>query len=228
MKERPILFSAPMVRAILDGSKTQTRRAFSQKKLNYFHPAIVMGEVSDFIGNWKLGPNDLGYILEACPYGQIGDRLWVRETWGNVSFCSEEEWYPDRPATKIHELKFGCGYYSGHIIYRADGEFEWCNEYGDEQSCWHPSIHMPREASRITLEITNIRVERLNDISEKDAKAEGAADYEEGIDSPPPDDGDYSWSYVASFRKLWNSINGDGSWAINPWVWCITFRRIEP
>lgn len=216
MKERPILFSAPMVRAILDGSKTQTRRVVKPAKdKNSSGCEMAPCEIAAEINRFRN--------FDFCPYGAPGDLLWVRETWGNVSFCSEEEWTPDRPATKIHQLKFGCGYYSGHIIYRADGEFEWENEYGDEQSCWNPSIHMPRAASRITLEITNIRVERLNDISEQDAMAEGV----DGANSDSAQAIGWYEKPRRAFERLWESINGAGSWAINPWVWVIEFKKVE-
>jgi hypothetical protein len=223
MKERPILFNGDMVRAILDGRKTQTRRTvISTKDINgsgcELAPCEIAGEVNR-AGRFYL-----------CPYGEPGDRLWVRETWGVVSYQFDldgmmETWTPDRPVTSIHEMKFGRGYYNGHIIYAADGTFEWCDEYGDEKSAWKPSIHMPRAASRILLEIVNVRVERLQDIGENDAKCEGAPEYEEGIDSPPPADGDYSWSYVASFRKLWDSIYQN--WQQNPWVWVIEFKVVH-
>ena len=154
------------------------------------------------------------------PYGEIGDRLWVRETWGNVAFQTDEDgfnytWNPDRPSIKVRELPFGKGYYRGHIIYRADGEFEWSNEYGDEQSCWHPSIHMPRAASRITLEITDVRVERLNCISHDDACAEGIHSTAGG-----------KHACIERFAELWESINGAGSWALNPLVWVVEFKRV--
>lgn len=236
MRERPIIFSSPMVRAILEGRKTQTRRILKiqppddgyqllrvvdtsgpRKKINKLH----WGKVSD--NKLRVLHSDERHF--DCPYGQPGDQLWVRETWGNVAFATDEDgfhyaWNPDRPSIKVRELPFGKGYYSGHIIYRADGEFEWSNEYGDEQSCWHPSIHMPRAASRITLEITNIRIERLNDISEEDARAEGVhrrMDYEKNC----------YWTESYVFSELWESINGSGSWVLNPWVWVIEFKRVE-
>lgn len=213
MKDRPILFSAPMVRAILEGRKTQTRRTVKPTKDRFssgceIAPCEIAGEIN----------NSKNY--DFCPYGRPGYQLWVRETWGNVFFQTDEDgfnyaWTPDRPAKKIRELKFGRGYYSGHIIYRADGEFEWCNEYGDEQSCWHPSIHMPRAASRITLEITNIRVERLNKISHDDACAEGIYSTAGG-----------KAACIDRYAELWESINGAGSWAKDPWVWVIEFKRV--
>lgn len=207
MKERPILFSGAMVRAILDGSKTQTRRVMKVQPPGEGYITALLTD-STFSGDRKnigklhwlklkenrLNIEDSGESYFVCPYGQIGDRLWVRETFSK---------------------------WDDGVVYAAT-----CSEKEMALSKFKPSIHMPRWASRITLEIVNIRVERLKDISEKDAKAEGAADYEEGIDSPPPDDGDYCWSYVASFKKLWESINCEGSWNLNPWVWVIEFKRV--
>lgn len=223
VKERPILFSAPMVRALLDGSKTQTRRIIKHNGASGF--SVDFQKTQTFQD--KLTPR--------CPHGQPGDRLWVRETWGVVSNTWDgdgnlADWIPDRPATAIHEMRFGQGYYSGHAIYAADGSYEWAGDDdggGEPRSAWHPSIHMPRAAGRILLEIVSVRVERLNDCSEADARAEGAAGYEEGVDAPPPDD-DAVWSYQASYRRLWESINGAGSWSANPWVWVIEFKRVAP
>ncbi len=217
MKEHPILFSAPMILAILDGKKTQTRRAFKDK------------------ANWHFieGKGD----ISICPYGQVGDRLWARETFGVVSHAFDDnggiiDWNPDRHAVAIHEMPFGNGYYSGHVIYRADGEFSWCDDDGafDEKSCWKPSIHMPRVASRITLEIIDIRVERLNEISEQDALSEGVV-----IDTSPCDHirrscddiGCAGQTAKGMFKWLWKLIYGKDSWQQNPWVWVVEFKRIQ-
>lgn len=223
MKERPILMNGAMVRAVLDGSKTQTRRVVKQ-----LDPA--MGACTT--GNdglpmpvcWAYG----GPVLH-CPYGKPGDRIWVRETWGVISHAWDEacnliDWAPDRPATAISEMPFGQGYYSGHVIYAADGAFEWSGDDdgdGDPRSAWHPSIHMPRRASRILLEIVSVRVERLNDCSDADARAEGTPGGHGVIPS-------YNYHATPSehFSHLWESINGAGSWAANPWVWVIEFKRV--
>lgn len=235
MKERPILFTGPMVRAILDGSKTQTRR----------------------IAKEFAGRDDLDAILKrfpsqnGCPHGQPGDRLWVRETWGVVSndwdaYGNLIDWTPDRPATAITEMRFGQGYYSGHAIYAADGSYEWAGDDdggGEPRSAWHPSIHMPRAACRILLEIVSVRVERLQDISEVDAIAEGATHirsqawdrehfpawrylFEEAVKAgaKPP----IGPSPAQAYEKLWESINGAGSWDANPWVWVVEFKRVKP
>ncbi|WP_122323703.1 hypothetical protein [Pseudomonas coronafaciens] len=227
IKERPILFSAPMVRAILEGRKTVTRREVKKKAaLDYlaagFEPAFLA-----LPGNADL-----------CPYGQPGERLWVRETWGVISHDFDEhgnmiDWKPDRPASKIREMRFGRGYYSGHVIYRADGEAAWAGDDdggGDDRSAWKPNIHMPRIASRVLLEITDVRVERLNDISEEQARAEGITDggctncgnnEPCGCECPAP-------SAVNSFVHLWDSINGAGAWDVNPWAWVVEFKRVTP
>ncbi|EHW2661112.1 hypothetical protein K3D86_002394 [Escherichia coli] len=209
MKERGMIFNGEMVRAILDGRKTQTRR-------------IVNSSTDNSLRLREQYPHK-HYNIN-CPFGQPGDRIWVRETWGVVSHELDEDgriqpWTPDRPATAIHEMPFGNGYYSGHAIYAADGEFTWGDDdgYEDGRSCWKPSIHMPRWASRILLEITDVRVERLNNISECDAKSEGG----------PTECTLIGDKYFPGFRSLWKSIYGEESWAANPWVWVIEFKRIE-
>lgn len=200
MKERPILFSGPMVRAILEGRKTQTRRVVKPQP----HPdATLQGIIprpnadracASFAHVDERGVHSHSLKVQ-CPFGRGGDRLWVRETWAP---CSVFE--PSEETGSIH---------------RAG---PWRN--GLEPSVkWRPSIHMPRWASRITLEITDVRVERLQDISEADAKAEGV---NESIVLP----GDRG-SFVASFGYLWESIHGAGSWCVNPWVWVIEFERVK-
>lgn len=161
----------------------------------------------------------------------------MRETWGVVSHAFSDDglmidWVPDRPATAIHAMPFGNGYYSGYAIYAADGDFTWGDDdgYEDGRSCWKPSIHMPKAASRILLEITDVRVERLNAISEEDATAEGVPpagsllpDYPGTFLTPK---GDFATAKVA-FQRLWESIYGEESWKANPWVWVIEFKRVE-
>lgn len=193
MKERPILFSAPMVRALLDGSKTQTRRA---AKLT------GAGHVKEVGGHRRWHPADENCIA-ACPYGQPGDRLWVRETWIDAS-------------SSLHSC----------VIYRADG---------DDQVCgvpWKPSIFMPRAASRILLEVTAVRIERLHAISEDDALAEGVVKIRDACHVIKGFDYDLSGlchtNAVTPYAKLWESINGPESWAQNPWVWVIEFKRVQP
>jgi len=187
VKERPILFSAQMVRAILQGRKTQTRRIV--KGLPYAPLAFAEFTAADPSGFWGFGHANNPIHCIHCPYGETGDRLWVRET-----HCK----------------------YGGGFIYRAD--------YGNLTPIsdgvggpWKPSIHMPRVASRIALEITGVRVERLDDISEADAIAEGCQCA--GVPA--------SLTNRGAFAKLWESINGPESWAANPLVWVVEFRRCE-
>lgn len=142
------------------------------------------------------------------------------------------DWVPDRPSTAIHEMPFGNGYYSGYAIYAADGDFTWGDDdgYEDGRSCWKPSIHMPRAASRILLEITDVRVERLNAISEEDATAEGVPHAGSLLPEYPgtflTPKGDFATAKVA-FQRLWEFIYGAENWLANPWVWVISFKRVE-
>lgn len=209
MKERPILFSAPMVRALLAGTKLQTRRGFSARMEKLMRAAAAAGEVSHFMDEGGMQPNDLDYVRSFCPYGQPGDRLWVRESWA--------------PNTGS----------AGGFLYRADhGGAASFNRFdlktGVRTHCtsrWWPSIHMPRAASRLTLEITGVRVERLQDISEADILAEGVTVDRVARWCNTP------WSSMPTlhhaWQVLWEQINGPGSWAANPWVWVIEFQRIN-
>ncbi|MEZ2793178.1 hypothetical protein [Proteus terrae] len=201
MKERGIIFNAEMVRAILDGRKTQTRRVMNNQ------PCTLSGETisvqqDDFNFRWAgdLHNDTSGWFH--CPLGKIGERLWVRETWRKFDFSDE---------CGCSEYPCGCPE-NGAIIYRATQD-------GGE-SKWRPSIHMPRRYSRITLEITDVRVERLNDISNDDAKSEGCW-YGRGGGVP-----DKALTPSDQFPTLWEEIYGDGSWSSNPWVWVIEFKRI--
>lgn len=199
MTERPILFSAPMVRALLAGRKTQTRRVVR-------HPHVAEIEAWHFNGvSWRFGvygegggAADLGGMR--CPYGVEGDRLWVRETWAKAGEAGDA------------------------VEYRADN-------HDPRAARWRPSIHMPRWASRLTLAVTGVRVERLQDISESDAIAEGIEEHRgvkaAGVSSAWRDYGNVGrWcpDSVESYRSLWESINGRGSWAANPWVWVVEFE----
>ncbi len=250
MKERPILFNAEMVRAILDGRKTQTRRVISEKTLNLLKMAARAGECHPIIDGDPIDPRSQSYCWQFSPLGKPGDRLWVRETWGVVSQAFNDDgfripWTPQRPATPVHELPFGNGYYSGHVIYRADGGFIWSgDDDGDgERTAWHPSIHMPRKTSRIDLLITGVRVERLQSITHEDAEAEGIHtevwDQTVVARSYAEKDAFFQfWSegmdhyvnmeelYRESYRTLWESIYGAGSWNANPWVWVVEFERV--
>jgi len=185
--ERPILFSGEMVRALLEGRKMQTRRIIKPQ------PDIADPELEKVLpAAWEDG-----FIDVECPYGIIGDRLWVRET-----FCEFLDDY----------------------IYKADEKLPPYHK-------WKPSIHMPRTACRIALEITGVRIERLQDISEDDALAEGIfkSTYDNYFHSTlHPVKGTYQcWvSARQAFEMLWKSINGVNSWEENPWVWVIEFRRV--
>jgi len=217
-KERPILFSAPMVRAILAGSKTQTRRIV---KMPASWDCFVCADWGN--GWWPYksddGENpsfDNNEVPLNCPYGIVGDHLWVRETWssdfsGHYPF--DRVWYAADDDRK-------------HDIERRDGVR---GIYSPESAKhipfkWHPSIHMPRAASRIDLEVAGVRVERLQDISEEDAQAEGCLPLfidGQGVLGAQP-------FYRYGFEKLWQSINGAESWDANPWVWVVEFRRVTP
>ncbi|AOZ52666.1 hypothetical protein BKX93_01490 [Chromobacterium vaccinii] len=229
VNEKPILFCAEMVRALLAGTKTQTRRVAKPVK----HPDF--GNLYE-PGAMVLEREPQHVINRACPYGQPGDRLWVRETWGVISHSWDKagnmvDWVPDRPATPILELPFGRVYYSGHVIYAADGYMEWAGDDdggGEPRSAWKPSIHMPRTASRILLEITDVRVEQLQDISEADAVAEGCvAEPCDHSRQSCEDIGCYGPTAAGAYHWLWNRLNGAGSWDANPWVWVIEFKRVE-
>lgn len=234
MKERGMIFNGEMVRAILDGRKTQTRRIMAPQPADDIERGIFPNP--EVIG-WKSSRRHKHGSTTAhfCHYGKPGDRIWVRETWGVVSHAFSDDglmidWVPDRPATAIHEMPFGNGYYSGYAIYAADGDFTWGDDdgYEDGRSCWKPSIHMPRAASRILLEITDVRVERLNAINEHDAQAEGVAKLRGGFwKHYQPGWTQHQLSARGSFVTLWKSIYGDESWNSNPWVWVISFERIE-
>ncbi|MBS3048155.1 hypothetical protein [Enterobacter mori] len=233
MKERGMIFNGEMVRAILNGRKTQTRRIIKDCTVGRDPISKFIQIGKKFIGCY---PEDVPELIrECCPYGVPGDRIWVRETWGVVSHELDEDgriqpWSPDRPATAIHEMPFGNGYYSGHAIYAADGDFTWGDDdgYEDGRSCWKPSIHMPRAACRILLEITGVRVERLNSISQEDAQAEGMELTGWRPTYSDPDSGGEVWTPYDNFAQLWESIYGEESWQTNPWVWVIEFKVASP
>lgn len=220
MTERGMIFNGEMVRALLSGRKTQTRRIVKgtdgavkfckEWDINGEEIFVVLGE-KDHTG---MNPV-LGAI--SCPFGAVGDRIWVRETWARYNIDQN----------------------SHDIAYRATTPEDW-----PEEGRWRPSIHMPRWASRILLEITNVRVERLNAISEEDAQREGV--HTEVWDQTvvarnyaARDEFFQFWSedmphyvemnqlYRSSFRSLWESIYGAENWLANPWVWVIEFKRVE-
>lgn len=218
MKERPILFSAPMVRAILAGDKTQTRRIIKRPPNDPHHLRIIgpsgavhytrpegdklVEEARQTSGYRVLTCAE--WLAEQCKLGRPGDRLWVRETWG---------YNPDHPGMPWH------------ACYRADPGMEY------DGIKWKPSIHMPRAACRIKLEITGVRVERLQSISREDSAAEGTChlsreEYSEKLDDGTTVIQKHMWP-EENFGRLWEKINGAGSWQANPWVWVVEFRRIS-
>jgi hypothetical protein len=196
MSEKPILFSCAMVRAILAGRKTQTRRVIL--------PQIDWKPLEEHIyQRRKSGTIDEFEFLEfvqRCPYGQLGDRLWVRETWATHPFFNKT-----KPSKLVANFT--------KIFYRAD---EFLN---DSHYSWRPSIHMPRSACRLTLEIVDVWVERVREISEADAQAEGVIASIVGQDLE-------SVKYRAGFQTLWDEINAKRGfgWEVNPWVWVIEFK----
>lgn len=208
IKERPILFSAPMVRAILEGRKTVTRRVCKPQPSANAHTTCATGNP---MGVWW----ETGKDINRCPHGQPGDRLWVRETW----YCDHFE-VMRGPYLKPDDLDIGEALDDGTLVYAADG----LTPYEADQPIWKPSIHMPRWACRILLEITAVRVERLQDISRADIRAEGLqCPPELASDDVSPNYRDW---YPAAWRELWESTGGD--WNANPWVWVVEFKRVTP
>lgn len=226
MKERPILFSADMVLAILAGRKTQTRRPV--KPQPYTIPWRDAYGNADEALFWRYDESREDWPYPRfCPYGQPGDRLWVRETFQEFF---DDEIMPLRPRGPRGRL--GSPSTPGrlsYVFYRADGPMPVQSPLG--RANWRPSIHMPRWASRITLEITDVRVERVQDITEADAMAEGC-----------PGEKGFVWGQEVEiqapqeqYHHLWDSIYYPGiykkptpfRWDANPWVWVIEFRRVE-
>lgn len=204
IREKGLIFNSEMVRAILDGRKTQTRR-------------IVKGTdgAVKFCKEWDINGEEIFVVLDekdhtgmnpvlgaiSCPFGGVGDRIWVRETWARYNIDQN----------------------SHDIAYRATTPAYW-----PEEGRWRPSIHMPRWASRILLEITDVRVERLNAINEHDAQAEGVAKLRGGFwKHYQPGWTQHQLSARGSFVTLWKSIYGEESWKANSWVWVISFKRVE-
>ncbi|MCE0212627.1 hypothetical protein LVU51_17595 [Klebsiella pneumoniae] len=208
MKERGMIFNGEMVRAILDGRKTQTRRPIKWKQTRF----TEIGERED--GSkwpWSEDAEHACDFWHPCPFGSVGDRIWVRETFQGPLFDYDLMDNYCKDPTPFKKPEF--------CVYKADGvpAPEFYDADDELHCCWRPSIHMPRWASRILLEITNVRVERLKNISDRDAICEGCstADMKSG-------------DCVADvFARLWASIYGSDSWNANPWVWVIEFKRVE-
>jgi hypothetical protein len=237
MTERPILFSAPMVRALLDGTKTQTRRALRVQPLDVL-PMEGDKAGCEWVGLMEREPKPAGTVFR-CKFGQPGDRLWVRET-----FFAYGRW-----ETRFSEKKKRDEWHFVDMTTECDRAYQYAADNLDVPLAksrgvtpgWYtrPAIHMPRRASRILSEITGVRVERLQDISPRDAREEGLHRYPYGWrDSEFPLD-DVAYEPFAGFgtryscasqayRALWEHINGAGSWAANPWVWVVEFKRVTP
>lgn len=195
-----MIFNAEMVRALLDGRKTQTRRPIKWKQTRF----TEIGERED--GSkwpWSEDAEHACDFWHPCPFGAVGDRIWVRE------------------AFRVHSRATDVA----TLVYKASERNSWteqtrrvpvavCNKLATPEK-WTPSLHMPRWASRILLEITGVRVERLRSMSQDDARAEGVI-----AASGPMEAG-------LAFRELWDSIYGEESWKANPWVWVIEFKRVE-
>ena len=215
IKERPILFSAPMVRAILEGRKTVTRRALNAQALKNIGYGVQLGECHELPSEGPLHPNSIGYYNDFCPFGQPGDRLYIRETFMDLRGTGVEH-RPD-PDGPLQRYAYGADTRTG-----SHGD-EARKDFGLK---WKPSIHMPRAACRILLEITDVRVERLQDITYEQAAAEGVhrGPLREWCAS---DEGGACHKYpVPAFRDLWQSVGGD--WDANPWVWVVEFKRMKP
>ncbi|MCA6941361.1 hypothetical protein LF927_09205 [Pectobacterium polaris] len=223
MKETGIIFNGEMVRSIIDGSKTQTRRAVTfkprEKGLNLNFTGLQLG-------HYCTGVPSSGYVLRSrggmgcwndrthpakCPYGEVGDRLWVREAFRVMG-----------KATDVARLMYKASERNSFTESTRTVPVDVCTKQSSQK--WTPSIHMPRWASRILLEITDVRVERLNSISESDALAEGFTSTVQLTESGD----DYTGSYPSEkFSNTWQSIYGRESWDANPWVWVIVFKHIK-
>ncbi|HCF6560055.1 TPA: hypothetical protein ACXGB2_004946 [Klebsiella pneumoniae] len=240
--ERGMIFNAEMVRAILDGRKTQTRRVMKPQpgpcpRGGHWWPSNVfktMLHVEEEMQNSKGGWG--GLVGDACPFGDVGDRIWMRETWATLG--NEDGCYVDwegnlckgdeRSAARIYRAS--CEQRPGDYgLWSIPDDAYWKPHTKEHkfEGAWRPSIHMPRWASRILLEITDVRVERLNAISQEDAQAEGMELTGWRPTYSDPDSGGEVMTPYDNFAELWSSIYGDESWKANPWVWVISFKRVE-
>jgi len=236
MKQRPILFSGPMVRALLDGSKTQTRRVGKIQSPDFF--GIKAEAVRHATLGYQIqathdaypGRGTARHAICVCPYGQPGDQLWVREE--HYKFG---HWEPvPGVRTKGGRQKWKFVTDTDETLYEAPDQYRKGRHHKDPSTqAWHKRLarFMPRAASRITLEITGVRVERLQAISEVDAIAEGCTQNHNGYywGGPHPVSGLKQMATAKSaYQDLWESINSPGSWNSNPWVWVIEFKRVAP
>lgn len=226
VKERPIIFSGEMVKAILDGKKTMTRRVVKSGFIGQYEHAHIINQSSDksregkaYFYDKPVGSMVLSSQLVSNPYGKVGDRLWVRETHHVVGGIADYE---------IEEIKQGLHDIKKFVSYKADGSGNPCD------GGWDSPIHMPRWASRILLEITDIRVERLQDISEQDCEKEGFRFYSLSRICFKPSSakhlsGHGSNNYRSIFGEYWDTLNAKKGypWSSNPWVWAVEFKVIE-
>jgi hypothetical protein len=223
-----------MIRAILDGTKTQTRRVAPVSSLDiqehdegmvtwrvaFSKP--IKGTLASYSGG-KFSTDQACRIVASqfSPYGQPGDRLWVRETWQGPLFDYEQwdDYHADRKQFETPK----------HCVYAADGGPvpEFATEDDEIVQRWRPSIHMPRWASRITLEVTGVRIERLKDVSEADALAEGIVRLPDGGFGLPAGEHYHLTDPRESYWSLWEAIHGPGSVEADPWVWVVEFKRLE-
>jgi hypothetical protein len=231
MTERPILFSAPMVRALLNGSKTQTRRvcepAATLSAVVAVQDPRERGQRPPYYTPGWFGDED-GEVQFFSPYGKPGDRLWVREAYRLTAPFDQ-----DSPA-RVGERCTDAGYRKpwAPIHYEADGARDNWEHVGTPPypECspvagkLRPGMFMCRWMSRIDLEVTGVRVERLDGISAADAIAEGINPHPDHHDRPR----NSLYGPIRTYRDLWEQINGAGSWAANPWVWVVEFRRFRP
>lgn len=225
MKQRPILFSTEMVQAILAGRKTQTRRVVkpAPKQSKWLSQELLNKASIDYVtsdGVQLHHPKGGPLTFMRFPYGQVGDVLWVRETWTPLDTQEVDSPELDEDGIPLEEFQVEIGY--------KDGMSKWCvvsedfydqmnediEDMEQEGTQWKPSIHMPKDAARIWLRIKDVRVERLQDISDEDIRAEGAAEFG-------------CTTHRLNWQALWESVNGSDSWEDNPFVWVIEFERIE-
>ena len=228
MKERPILFSAPMVQAILDGRKTQTRQTRGLEKINYDPDAWELLSFEPSIGCLAtFRHTGHGRVLKMrCPFGVQGDRLWCQEPWAqrghwvyphnadDHEHAKWDGWTPENTGKPVSEcVTFDVMFDGSRFRKRSP-------------------VHMPRWASRIYLLVKDVRIKRLHDITELGAEAEGVLPTENNgtatADALMEIFGLHRLPYTSAFATLWESINGRGSWAENPWVWVVEFERIKP
>lgn len=228
-----MIFNGEMVRAILDERKTQTRRIMKNQPTGDYPdtPALIRNVGTGFQWHGHYGESS----IFNCPFGSVGDRIWVRETWatlGNEDGCCVD-WNDnlckgdERAAARIYRAS--CEQRPGDYGLWSIPDNAYWNPHTENEKfegAWRPSIHMPRWASRILLEITDVRVERLNDISQEDAQAEGMELTGWRPTYSDPDSGGEVWTPYDNFALLWESIYGEENWQANPWVWVIEFKVV--